>query len=531
MELRKQPDRKSQSSMIGEVQESVLCDYQEVGSFTPRPFLKTEQIMVDPTQIKTEPEDCKVFQTVGSNPGCIKCKLEKGEVDCKKEPGLVKMEPVSPVSDTSDALPQPSSTIPQEAGLVTNLHIPENNPCGTSDESQNGSIALPNELVSGKRKSTTANSGEGAFECEECGKKFASSGNLRRHSKIHKSDRPHECKECGKSFTRSCHLKIHQRIHSGEKLFKCEDCGKAFTQSSTFTVHRRIHTGERPYKCKECGKACSSAGDLCKHIKIHNRERLFKCKECEKTFIQSSHLRVHQRTHSGERPYQCVNRMELRKQPDRKSKSRMIGEVQEPVLCDYQEVGSFSPRPFLKTEQITVDPPQIKTEPEDCKVFPEVGANPGCIKCKLEKGEVDCKKEPGLVKMEPVSPVPDNSDASPQTSSTIPHKAGLLTNLHIPENNLCDTTDESRNGSTTLPNGQVSEKRKSTIGKSREGTFECEECGKRLSTPQSLKRHYKIHTGERPYKCKECGKAFNDSSTLAHHQRIHTGERPYQCDK
>ena len=103
----------------------------------------------------------------------------------------------------------------------------------------------------------------------------------------------------------------------------------------------------------------------------------------------------------------------------------MVGEVQEPVLCDYQEVGSFTPRPFLKTEPIMVEPPQIKTEPEDCKVFPEVGTGPGCLKCKEEEGGVDCKKEPGLVKMEPVSRLCENSDFSPLQLSTNPQEGEL----------------------------------------------------------------------------------------------------------
>ena len=88
-------------------------------------------------------------------------------------------------------------------------------------------------------------------------------------------------------------------------------------------------------------------------------------------------------------------------------------------------MGSFTPRLFLKMEPISVDPPKIKIEPEDCKVFPEVGTGPGCLKCKEEEGEVDCKKEPGLVKMEPVSPVSDKSDTSTSPLSTIPQEGEL----------------------------------------------------------------------------------------------------------
>ena len=81
----------------------------------------------------------------------------------------------------------------------------------------------------------------------------------------------------------------------------------------------------------------------------------------------------------------------------------------------------FSPRPFLKTEQILVDqqPPPVKTEPADnedvkCEV------NSGFIKCEQE---VVCKEEPELltVKMEPVesSTFPDNSDTPTSSLSEI----------------------------------------------------------------------------------------------------------------
>ena len=108
--------------------------------------------------------------------------------------------------------------------------------------------------------------------------------------------------------------------------------------------------------------------------------------------------------------------MELRKQPGRKAKTKW-GVVQDD-LVQYRKGASFTPRPYLKMEQIMVapPPPQIKPEPGD--VFPVVGTRPaGCIKCKEEEG--DCKKEPGQVKMEPVSPVPDNSNSSTSLLSTL----------------------------------------------------------------------------------------------------------------
>ena len=62
-----------------------------------------------------------------------------------------------------------------------------------------------------------------------------------------------------------------------------------------------------------------------------------------------------------------------------------------------------------------------------------------------------------------------------------------------------------------------------------EKPFQCNSCKKSFSDPGSLIRHRRIHTGERPYQCKTCKKLFSDSGSLKNHKRIHTGEKPFQC--
>ncbi|XP_041093268.1 zinc finger and SCAN domain-containing protein 29-like [Polyodon spathula] len=64
----------------------------------------------------------------------------------------------------------------------------------------------------------------------------------------------------------------------------------------------------------------------------------------------------------------------------------------------------------------------------------------------------------------------------------------------------------------------------SPAAKTRAGGGEYLDCWK-----GTLKKHQRIHRGEKTYCCFDCGKHFRQSQHLKTHQRIHTGEKPYLC--
>ncbi|KAL0485988.1 zinc finger protein [Acrasis kona] len=62
--------------------------------------------------------------------------------------------------------------------------------------------------------------------------------------------------------------------------------------------------------------------------------------------------------------------------------------------------------------------------------------------------------------------------------------------------------------------------------------YKCNVCKKAFAHFTNLRRHVKLHSGNKPFLCEhpDCGKKFARRSDLQTHARIHTGERPFTCN-
>ena len=124
------------------------------------------------------------------------------------------------------------------------------------------------------------------FECNICGKSFASGDNLRNHNySMHEVKRDLQCGECHKLFSHQSIFKTHfKNVHEAIKtMHKCEVCDTSLTSKQSLRDHMNsLHLEKKGFQCGECGKSFTHQ-KLKRHIESVHGSNTVSCDLCSKT--------------------------------------------------------------------------------------------------------------------------------------------------------------------------------------------------------------------------------------------------------
>ncbi|XP_034287667.1 zinc finger protein 184-like isoform X2 [Pantherophis guttatus] len=366
----------------------------------------------------------------------------------------------------------------------------------------------------------------------QLGKTKAETGNANESSQTKERaagrDHPVSCPDCRQIFKSKISLSNHQRIHNMTKAYKCPDCEEGFSSKKVFDRHQRGHraeAGNRPsysivkpqnmklYECFACKKSFELREQFLLHQKSHTTQQPYECDECGEMFVQKELLDKHQNCHTTPKNNRKMDKKEekMDSTPEtakKKDSTAPVSGSTRPLNIglsrQQQDQVNLHKCQFcgkcLRFKSLLVDHERMHREARPYKCSQ-------CAKSFLHKAilmshmmthmKQASRKHPKKVKSLAVK--------SALVDSEIPHKRG--------------NPSKSRK-IITRSSYRIWRPRK-WVQKS---PYQCQYCGKYLSTRIILADHEKLHTGERPYKCHKCTDSFIRKHHLFRHLAIHLRE-------
>ncbi|XP_071488461.1 uncharacterized protein [Diadema antillarum] len=314
------------------------------------------------------------------------------------------------------------------------------------------------------------------FSCEMCDKAFTAKSSLKEHLFLHYG-KPYACDFCERQFTRKAYLISHMKeSHPAEDTTAVEESildakyeeviNKVMEKlpSVDLKVEReRVEitsaSSDRPYSCKVCSKDFQFSATLKNHMKVHVKLKPLLCDFCERRFVRQSYLDEHIRTQHP---------------PGTRSK-----DPNKPFKCDTCQL-AFSKRAYLKDHKIRH---KLK------KPFPCTFCSKSFRRrCLLQMHISRHHAEEYLKMTTKSSEISVRSQLAKSTDNTLKIKMPF-----------------------------VKQRLASSKSSFKKDPLMCHECGATFSCRANVRRHMRIHSGERPFKCEFCPWTFNRKEVLQGH--------------